>query len=205
MSETSPSQVGYTRRSIVTGAVGLAGAAIVGLGRESASAVSLWAVAAGASGGITQDWHNDTFTGSLTALDIGAPANAAVAIYVRISGTSTYGYFFHTGIHDSCEYLSNPGQKKLLFDIGTNSSSTSIFGTAAYTHVFPYSLAAGQSAQASRQIATIGSGTTQVYFPNGTLCYSAPHLHQSANGSYMHSPNPSPASAGNTEYWYWWV
>jgi hypothetical protein len=53
-------------------------------------------------------------------------------------------------------------------------------------------------------VATVGGGTTVVYFANGTLCYSGPHLHQTANGGHLADPAPSPASGGNTDYWGWY-
>lgn len=189
-----------SRRRLLGGAAATAGALVVGFGATKvARATDIWVVAAGASGYLNGNWHGDSWFGSSCALDIDSGELAEVAIYSRISGTGTYGYYWCVEISDSCEEYLNPGQKKIRFAIGTNSNFNSVFGYCGYMHVFPSNINVNDTGLAYESIAFVGDGRVSA----GSTCYTGPHLHQTANGIHMADPAGEPASKGNTEYWYW--
>jgi hypothetical protein len=110
-------------------------------------------------------------------------------------------------VYDSCEVEFNPGQKVMRFSLYPDYVQER-FGYCAYIHVVPYGgIGVSSNGTAYVAIATIGTGTTEVYFDEEHTqpCYTGPHLHQTANGSHLMDPAYSPASGGNTDYWGWYA
>ncbi|MGI8926442.1 MAG: hypothetical protein ACR2HN_07315 [Tepidiformaceae bacterium] len=183
--------------------IGAATLSVVGpLVRKGSATSDVWIVAAGSSGTLTRsdsdEWHSD-FWWSEGALDIGAQAGAAVALYFRILDTAYYGRYECTHLEDSCEAWLYDDHKKIRFALG--SSDFNQFADAGYIHVVPWSLTLGQIGSAYRQVAYVAGGSQSA----GADCWTGPHLHQTANGTHMwEDPDvPQSASAGNTPYWYW--
>lgn len=100
--------------------------------------------------------------------------------------------------HNICARAVETGAKVMRFSLYPD-YVTPRFGYCAYIHVFPYNTSVSSNGTAFATVAQVGSGTTSVYFGDGTPCYTGPHLHQSADGSHLADPAPSPASGGNTD------
>lgn len=196
----------FSRRRLLgaTAVVATGFATGVGIGRSRlASALFQWDLRAGTSGPISQSWHNDS-TGWGNALDIADPSggqSAGVYLYRHDSGGS--GYIECFTIANGCDTPSNPNHRTMKFGLFQSAQDLNGFGDTYLVHVEPISWMYAGWAGASRQVATVGTGTSQVagcFVCSGVGC-TPNHLHQNANGS--RGSFSSPVTENSTICWTW--
>lgn len=178
----------------------------LGLPRKARAETVRFDLRIGASGTVTQAWHNDSKNWN-NALDVAYYGGGnSVGVYLRRHSDGSSGTIEIYSIGNSCETFANPAHRAVTVGLFKLWNDVNAFGDTYLVHIEPlYWIYVGWRGS-SRTVGVVGTGQTQVsgcYVCSGSGC-SPSHLHQNANGDRYGTPDvPSAVTADSNAFWYW--